>query len=108
MLKAGLEVAGKLDQALFLQTMRNTLFDAKSFPELLGSVSYDFFGDLTRASYFAVIQQGRPQVLASVRLTEGGMVGLPDGRLITLDSAEFRRELSLGMKGDVVPVKAKP
>ena len=93
MIKAGIEVAGKVDQAAFLHAVHNARFDAGRFPELLGSVSYDFFGDLNRTSYFAQIRKARPQILASIRMTEGGMVELPDGRLITLDSADFRREL---------------
>lgn len=97
MLKAGLETAGAVDHRRFMDAVRNTRFDATRFPELMGSVSYDYFGDLNRASYFAVIRKARPQLLASVRLTEGGMVELPDGHLIALDSAEFRRELGQGM-----------
>lgn len=93
MIKAGIEVAGKVDQASFLTARHNTRFDSGRFPELLGSVSCDFFGDLNRTSYFAQIRKARPQILASTRMTEGGMVELPDGRLITLDSSEFRREL---------------
>jgi len=100
MLKAGLEVAGVVDHRQFMEAMRNTRFDGNRFPELMGSVSYDYFGDLNRASYFAVIRKARPQMVASVRLTEGGMVELPDGRLIALDSAEFRRELGQGMAAD--------
>ena len=94
MIKAGIEVAGKVDRAAFLTAVRSTRFDSERFPDLLGTVSYDWFGDLNRTSYFAVIRKGRPQIIASMRLTEGGMVELADGRLITLDSAEFRRELS--------------
>jgi branched-chain amino acid transport system substrate-binding protein len=100
MLKAGLEVAGAVDPQRFMDALRNTRFDAARFPELMGSVSYDHFGDLNRASYFAVIRRSRPQLLATVRLTEGGMVELPDGRLIALDSSEFRRELGQGMAAD--------
>jgi branched-chain amino acid transport system substrate-binding protein len=106
MLKAGVETAGKLDQALFLQTLRNTRFDAKKYPELLGSVSYDFFGDLNRASYFAVIRGGRPQLLASIRLTEGGMVEMADGRMVPLQSSEFRNAMSAAAGGSAA--KAKP
>lgn len=98
MIKAGLEVAGKVDQAAFLLALRNTRFDVKRFPGLLGSVSYDFFGDLNRASYFAVIRQSRPQILASIRSIEGGMVELADNRLIALDSTEFRRRLSASLR----------
>ncbi|MDM0014821.1 ABC transporter substrate-binding protein [Variovorax sp. J22P168] len=94
LLKAGLTVTGELDQAKFLHTVHNTRFEATRFPDLLGSVAYDFFGDLNRASYFAVIRNGRPQIVATISALEGGMVELPNGQLITLNSAEFRRELA--------------
>lgn len=94
LLKAGLTVTGELDQAKFLHIVHNTRFEATRFPDLLGSVAYDFFGDLNRASYFAVIRNGRPQIVATISALEGGMVELPSGQLITLNSAEFRRELA--------------
>ena len=94
LLKAGLQVTGEIDQAKFLHTVHNTRFEASRFPDLLGSVAYDFFGDLNRASYFAVIRNGRPQIVATISALEGGMVELRNGQLITLDSVEFRRELA--------------
>ena len=63
MLKAGLQVAGKVDQALFLSAVHDTRFDANRFPDLLGSVRYDYFGDLNRAGYFAIVRKTRPQIL---------------------------------------------
>jgi len=94
LVKAGLQVTGEVDQATFLKTVHNTRFEASRFPDLLGSVAYDFFGDLNRASYFAVIRNGRPQIVATISALEGGMVELPNGQLITLNSTEFRRELA--------------
>lgn len=99
LIKAGVEVAGKVDQAAFLAAVRNTRFDAARFPELLGTVSYDYFGDLNRTSYFAVIRKSRPQIVASIRLTEGGMVEMAGGKLVTLDSDEFRRALGSAVAG---------
>lgn len=99
LIKAGTQVAGKVDQAAFLAAVRNTRFDAVRFPELLGTVSYDYFGDLNRTSYFAVIRKSRPQIVASIRLTEGGMVEMSGGKMLTLDSDEFRRALGDAVAG---------
>ena len=105
MIKAGLDVAGAVDQAAFLQAVRTTRFDGKRFPGLLGSVSYDLFGDITRASYFAAIRTGHPQILASIRAAEGGSVELPSGQMIALNSPEFRRELASVMAGGATAAK---
>ncbi|MDM0033485.1 hypothetical protein QTI33_15225 [Variovorax sp. J22P271] len=58
-----------------MNTVHNTRFESAKYPDLLGSVAYDCFGDLNRASYFAVIRNGRPQIAATIRSAEGGMVG---------------------------------
>ena len=94
LIKAGLEQTGTVDQAKFLSTVKNLRFDSKRFPELISPVSYDFFGDLNRESYFVVIRDGQPRLLASIRAADGGFVELPGGRQITLNSDEFRDELN--------------
>lgn len=99
MVKAGLEQTGKLDATAFLATLKHQRFDHKRFPELFSPVSYDLFGDLNHDSYYAVIQGGQPRIVASIRSTEGGQVELPGGRLITLNSNEFRRELGAAVGG---------
>jgi len=101
LLKAGLLATGEVDQTKFLNTVHNTRFESAKYPDLLGSVAYDFFGDLNRASYFAVIRNGRPQIAATISSVEGGMVELPNGQLTTLNSIEFRRELARVIAGSI-------
>ncbi len=97
LLRAAIEQAGKVDQALVLKTIRDARFDVRRHPDVLSSVSYDFFGDLNRESYIVLIRDARPRLIASIRSTEGGIVELPGGRQITFNSHEFRRELSASM-----------
>lgn len=97
LIKAGLEQTAKPDQIKFLDIVKNTHFDNKRFPELISSVSYDFFGDLNRESYFVVIRNNQPNILATIRSIDGGYVELPNGRQITLNSNEFRQELRNGL-----------
>lgn len=99
LIKAGVELAGKVDQALFLKTVKDTRFDVRKYPELLSSTGYDFFGELNRESYFVVIREGRPRVLATVRSIEGGQVELPNRSQIALNSAEFRRVVAAALPG---------
>lgn len=99
MIKAGLELAGKLDAALFIKTVKDTRFDVRKYPELLSSTGYDFFGELNRESYLVVIRDGRPRVLATVRTIEGGQVELPNRSQIAMNSAEFRRTIAAALSG---------
>lgn len=105
LIKAGLELAGKVDQALFLKAVKDTRFDIRKYPELLSSTGYDFFGELNRESYFVVIRDGRPRVLATVRSIEGGQVELPNRSQIAMNSAEFRRTVAAALPG-AAPVAA--
>lgn len=98
-IKAGVEQQGKVDPAGFVNTVKNTRFDNQRFPELLSPVSFDLFGDINHESYYAVLDGGQVRIVASIRSTEGGQVELPGGRLITLNSNEFRRELSAALNG---------
>jgi branched-chain amino acid transport system substrate-binding protein len=98
LIKAVIETAGKIDQPLFLKTIKDVRFDIARFPELMCSISYDYFGDLNRESYFVVIRDGGPKIFATVRSIEGGFVELPSGRQIALNSTEFRHELAVAMK----------
>ncbi|MEY2953797.1 MAG: hypothetical protein RLZZ401_1884 [Pseudomonadota bacterium] len=107
LIKAGVDVAGKVDQVQFLKAVKDTRFDSKRFPELMSSVSYDFFGDLNRESYFVVIRDAKPKILASIPSTDGGTVELPGGHQITLNSNEFRRELNTGMVAASVVAQRK-
>jgi len=59
---------------------------------LFANVVFDFFGDLERESYFIVMKGQKAHVLATVRSAMGGSVELASGRLVPLNSAEFRRE----------------
>jgi len=92
-IKAGVEQAGKVDAAAFLKLVKDERLDNKRFPDLMGPVRYDYFGDLNRESYYLVVRGGKPQILATIRTTEGGSVELPSGKQVTLDSNEFRGEL---------------
>jgi branched-chain amino acid transport system substrate-binding protein len=107
LIKAGLEQSGKVDSTKFLDILKNTHFDSKRFPDLISSVSYDFFGDLNRESYFVMIRDNQPQLLASIRSIDGGYVELPNGRQLTLNSNEFRRELTAGSAAGVTKVGTK-
>lgn len=99
LIKAGLELAGKVDAAQFIKTVKDTRFDVRKYPELLSSTGYDFFGELNRESYFVVIRDGRPRVLATVRSIEGGQVELPNRSQIAMNSAEFRRTIAAALPG---------
>lgn len=92
-LKAGIEMAGKVDGALFLKTLKDKRLDSKRYPELMSPVSYDYFGDLNRESYFAVVQGGATRIVATIRSIDGGSVELASGRQVALNSNEFRNEL---------------
>lgn len=92
-LKAGIEMAGKVDPALFLKTLKDKRLERKRYPELMSSVSYDYFGDLNRESYFAVIKGGASHIVATIRATDGGSVELLNGKQIALNSNEFRSEI---------------
>ena len=98
-IKAGLGVAGKADQAAFMKAMRDTRFEQRKYTELLSSTSYDYFGDLNRESYFVVVREGRPRVLATVRAIEGGNVELPNQSQVAMNSAEFRRVVASALGG---------
>lgn len=109
-IKAGLELAGKEDQAQFLKVVKDTRLDAKKFPDIFSSTAYDYFGDLNRESYFVVIREGRPRILATIRSIEGGAVELPSGAQVTMNSAEFRRLVANAMAGQLpsaTPTKSK-
>lgn len=107
LIKAGLEQTGKVDQAKFLDVVKNTHFDSKRFPELISSVSYDFFGDLNRESYFVVVRNNQPNMLASIRSIDGGYIELPNGRQITLNSNEFRQELKSSLTTGATQISKK-
>jgi branched-chain amino acid transport system substrate-binding protein len=92
-IKAGVEMAGKADPALFLKTIKDKRLEKKSYPELMSSVSYDYFGDLNRESYFAVIQGGSSHIVATLQSSDGGSVTLASGKQIALNSNEFRSEI---------------
>ncbi|WNO05753.1 ABC transporter substrate-binding protein [Rhodoferax mekongensis] len=98
-IKAGLGVAGKVDQTAFMKAMRDTRFELRKYPELLSSTSYDYFGDLNRDSYFVVVRDGRPRVLATVRAIEGGNVELPNQTQVAMNSVEFRRVVASALSG---------
>lgn len=104
-LKAGIELAGKVDQALFLKTIKDNRLESKSYPDLLTNISYDFFGDINRVSFYVIIRNGAPQIVASIPSAEGGSVDLPNGHRIALNSAEFRSELR---EPSAVPGSKKP
>ena len=99
LIKAGVETAGKVDAEAFLKTLHNSRFDNKRHPELLSPISYDLFGDLNRESYFAVIRDGRPRIVASIRAADGGFVEVAGGRQLALNSNEFRAELAAAQTG---------
>lgn len=99
LIKAGLNASGKVDQALFMQVVHDTRFDIRKYPELLSSTGYDFFGEMNRESYFVVIRDGRPRVLATVRSTEGGYVELPNQTQLAMNSSEFRRLVGAATTG---------
>lgn len=99
LIKAGLGVAGTVDQAAFMKSLRDTRFELRKYPELLSSTSYDYFGDLNRDSYFVVVREGRPRVLATVRAIEGGNVELPNQSQVAMNSAEFRRVVASALSG---------
>ncbi|MDR7306165.1 ABC transporter substrate-binding protein [Rhodoferax saidenbachensis] len=109
LIKAGLELSGRVDQTQFLKTVKDTRFDVRKYPELLSSTGYDFFGELNRESYFVVIREGRPRVLATMRSIEGGQVELPNHSQIAMNSAEFRRTVAATLPGAAsAPVSAHP
>lgn len=107
LIKAGIETTGKVDAEAFLKALHNTRFDNKRFPELLSPISYDLFGDLNRESYFAVIRDGRPRIVASIRAADGGFVEVAGGRQLALNSNEFRAELSAAQTGSTAPAAAR-
>ena len=92
-IKAGIEMAGKVDAALFLKTLKDKRLERKRYPELMSSVSYDYFGDLNRESYFAVIQGGSSHIVATIQSSDGGSVTLANGKQVALNSNEFRSEI---------------
>ncbi|MDE2615916.1 MAG: ABC transporter substrate-binding protein [Burkholderiales bacterium] len=92
-LKAGIEMGGKVDQELFLKTIKDKRLESKTYPDLLTNINYDFFGDINRESFYVLIRGGAPHIVASIPGAEGGAVRLTDGRLITLNSTEFRSAL---------------
>lgn len=92
-IKAGLEMAGKVDPTLFLKTLKERRLERRRYPELMSSVSYDYFGDINRESYFAVIQGGRSHIVATLQSTDGGAVTLTNGKQVSLNSNEFRSEI---------------
>lgn len=103
-LKAGIEMAGKVDGALFLKTLKDKRLDSKRYPELMSPVSYDYFGDLNRESYFAVVQGGATRIVGTIRASDGGSVELASGKQVALNSNEFRNEL----KAVPAPTADKP
>lgn len=93
-IKAGLEQAGTLDPKAFLAVVKRDRFESARHSMLLANVAYDFFGDLDRESYFIVMKGQRAHVVATVRSAMAGSVELPSGRLVPLNSGEFRREFT--------------
>lgn len=99
-IKAGLNLSGAMDQPAFLKSLRDTRLDIRKYPELLSSTGYDYFGELNRESYFVLIRDGRPRVLATIRSIEGGQVELTGGQgPIAMNSAEFRRAIAAALAG---------
>jgi branched-chain amino acid transport system substrate-binding protein len=108
-IKAGLNLAGKVDQPTFMKAVHDTRFDIRKYPDLLSSTGYDYFGELNRESYFVVIRDGRPRVLATIRSIEGGQVELTGGQgPIAMNSAEFRRAIAAALPGATPAAAAKP
>lgn len=102
--KAGVEMAGQLDQKVFLDKVKNTRLDEKRFPGLMTTASYDMFGDLNRESYLVQVTGGRTRVLASLGATDNPFVEVAGGRPMPLDSNEFRRELAAALgRGEAAP-----
>lgn len=92
-IKAGLLRAGKVDPALFLQTVKSGRFGSKENPDLMTTFSYDYFGNLSRESYFVQIKGGRARMLARMLSTDSSFLLTNDGRRLALTSDEARRAL---------------
>jgi branched-chain amino acid transport system substrate-binding protein len=92
-IKVGLLRAGKVDPALFLDTVKSGRFGSKENPALMTTFSYDYFGNLNRESYFVQIQGGRARILARMLSTDSSFLLTNDGRRLALTSDEARRVL---------------
>jgi branched-chain amino acid transport system substrate-binding protein len=92
-IKAGIELSGKVDQSGFLKTIKDHRLDNKVYPDLLSTISYDFFGDINRESFYVVIKNKVPQIIATIQSTEGGSVELANGKIVAMNSPEFKAML---------------
>jgi len=107
-IKAGLEQAGTLDPKAFLAVVKRDRLESTRHAMLFANVAFDFFGDLDRESYFIVMKGQKAHVLATVRSAMGGGVELASGRIMSLNSAEFRRELTSTDAPASVPKRDAP
>jgi len=105
-IKAVCEQLGRIDQAAFLKFVKEQPLDRSRNPALLSSASYDFFGDLNRDSYYVRVQGGSTSVLGTIRRAEGGTLEQPDGRVLVIDSREFRNMIAGA--ASATPASAKP
>ncbi len=84
--KAGLLRAGKVDRALFLATVKSGRFGSKENPDLMTTFSYDYFGNLSRESYFVQVKGGRARMLARMLSTDNSFLLTNDGRRLAFTS----------------------
>jgi branched-chain amino acid transport system substrate-binding protein len=91
--KAGLTRLGKADMAGFMSLVKNTRLEGRANPDLMTTVSYDWFGDLNRESYFVQVKGGSTEILGTLSAMDTPFFEFSSGKSLPLNSNELRREL---------------